>query len=185
MALANSTSSFYRDLPGAVICSGSKNTTQRLCFCLNPKNPPVIGNGLSSGTIYPEETPIFAHVVAQDDDGENYYLMTHFWVTASDSVLDDAIFRYYVDGEEDASIEFIPSLACGTGFFDATAPWGTCHSIALRNPTEEQHRMKCVMTSVKQESNGSGRALPMALGFSTFRACSLNIANVSTAHLCP
>lgn len=32
--------------------------------------------------------------------------------------------RYYVDGEEEASIEFQPALACGTGFGDERAPWG-------------------------------------------------------------
>jgi len=33
--------------------------------------------------------------------------------------------RYYIDGETNASIEFTPSLACGVGFYDTQAPWGT------------------------------------------------------------
>lgn len=33
--------------------------------------------------------------------------------------------RYYVDGEAQASIEFQPGMAAGTGFDDPTAPWGT------------------------------------------------------------
>ena len=51
--------------------------------------------------------------------------MTHFWVTAPTPVLRQTVFRYYVDGEEEASIEFIPSMACGVGSFDPQAPWGT------------------------------------------------------------
>lgn len=33
--------------------------------------------------------------------------------------------RYYIDGETTASIQFTPSLACGVGYYDQQAPWGT------------------------------------------------------------
>lgn len=33
--------------------------------------------------------------------------------------------RYYIDGEQNASIAMHPAMAAGTGFDDATAPWGT------------------------------------------------------------
>jgi len=35
------------------------------------------------------------------------------------------VIRYYIDDEAVASIEFIPPLACGAGFGDQKAPWGT------------------------------------------------------------
>jgi hypothetical protein len=47
--------------------------------------------------------------------------MTHFWTTGS---TDTAIFRYYIDGETTASIEFTPPAASGAFFGDAQM-WGT------------------------------------------------------------
>jgi len=51
--------------------------------------------------------------------------MTHFWVTAPEYITESTIVRYYFDGETEASIEFYPHLACGVGFGDPFAPWGT------------------------------------------------------------
>lgn len=110
----------------------------------------TFGYGLSSGSITPKEQHVFQHNVAPGDVG----VMTHFWITyehavcalcfvccalrccvLSVSLLSVAlnasqadygtIIRYYVDGETNASIVFTPSLACGVGFHDAQAPWGT------------------------------------------------------------
>ena len=83
------------------------------------------------------------------DTKGSYGVMTHFWVTgpAGSLSVDDAVFRYYIDGEQTASIgqfhslhslalvnfvafirfhvEFTPSLACGVAFDNDAAPWGT------------------------------------------------------------
>jgi len=67
------------------------------------------------------ETWMFAWVVAPGDFG----VMQHFWTTAPNPTENDVIIRYYVDGETTASIAFQPSLACGVGFEDTQAPWGT------------------------------------------------------------
>lgn len=45
--------------------------------------------------------------------------------TAPAGVLGTAIFRYYIDGETTASIQFTPPMAAGVGFDDTQAPWGT------------------------------------------------------------
>mmetsp|Transcript_38417 Transcript_38417/g.96643 ORF Transcript_38417/g.96643 Transcript_38417/m.96643 type:complete len:438 (-) Transcript_38417:49-1362(-) len=111
-------------MPSAVLCSGNEASTERLCYCGDPNvdsHTGAFGTGLSSGAIYQQETPIFAQVAPNS----SYGVMTHFWVTATEAVLDDSVFRYYVDGESTPSIEFVPSMACGSGFDDATAPWGT------------------------------------------------------------
>lgn len=50
---------------------------------------------------------------------------THFWVTGSAPQTDTVIFRYYIDGEANASIVFQPGYACGVGFNDDTNPWAT------------------------------------------------------------
>ena len=77
-----------------------------------------IGTGQSQGDITAEEQVLFTHTAL------NPGLMTHFWTAGSESV-DRVTWRYYIDGEKEASIVFQPSLACGTGFDDQTAPWGT------------------------------------------------------------
>lgn len=54
--------------------------------------------------------------------------MDHFWTSASAShpqEINGILFRYYVDGETTASIEFKVGMACGVGFYDSFAPWGT------------------------------------------------------------
>jgi len=52
-------------------------------------------------------------------------VMNHFWITYPGKVDPGVIIRYYIDGEATASIKFQPSLACGVGFYDTKAPWGT------------------------------------------------------------
>jgi len=65
---------------------------------------------------------MFSHVLPSF---VNHGVMTHFWATAPNPVLEESIVRYYVDGETTASIAFYPPLACGAGFNDQHAPWGT------------------------------------------------------------
>jgi len=55
----------------------------------------------------------------------NTGVMTHYWTTYPSNVDNGVVVRYYIDGETTASIEFEPSLACGVGFYDPQAPWGT------------------------------------------------------------
>ena len=52
--------------------------------------------------------------------------MDHFWSTCNAECESALLVRYYVDGEEKASIEFEPGMAAGTGFDDIAAPWGEC-----------------------------------------------------------
>lgn len=82
--------------------------------------PSVIGTGVSQAKLIQEEVTMFSHNVSSE--GEWAY-MNHFWAAGS-SPVDRAIFRYYVDGEAEASVEFTPALACGVGFGDQAAPWG-------------------------------------------------------------
>jgi hypothetical protein len=108
----------YIDVPDAVICQGSYPTTQRVCACDPPANDnAAFGTGYSQGFLNAEERTMFAHVTTAP-----FAAMNHFWITpASDKV----IVKYYVDGEKTASIAYQPALACGSGFNDQTAPWGT------------------------------------------------------------
>lgn len=96
-----------------------------ICLSIVPTsaqfNSITIGTGKSQGKLTPTETELFTHNVSAD--GKWAYL-NHFWAAGSSQV-DRAIFRYYVDGEATPSIEFTPALACGVGFGDQTAPWGT------------------------------------------------------------
>lgn len=108
-------------VPSGVVCSGSFPTVQRLCRCTPPSKLQTFGTGLSSGEITTDETYVFSWVLAAGDVGA----MTHFWTTYPGKVDNGVIVRYYIDGETNASIEFTPSLACGVGFYDTQAPWGT------------------------------------------------------------
>lgn len=113
----------YVDVPkGGVDCDGAYATVQRVCRCTADSGKGAFGTGLSSAAILDTEFEIFSYVMP---DGDSYGVMTHFWATAGGGVLDDAIFRYYIDGEKEASIQFTPPLACGVGFGDPQAPWGT------------------------------------------------------------
>jgi len=68
-----------------------------------------------------EEQFIFTYFVPTGSRG----VMTHFWTTFPPNVDNGVLIRYYIDGETEASIQFQPSLACGAGFADTQAPWGT------------------------------------------------------------
>lgn len=112
----------YIDVPTATQCSGFNISTQRVCRCDPPaKTPSTFGAAYSNGAILTEEKWIFEHFLAAGDVG----VLTHFWITYASSDDNGTIVRYYIDGETTASIEFTPSLACGVGFYDTQAPWGT------------------------------------------------------------
>lgn len=80
----------------------------------------VIGTGRSQGKLTEQEFVFFEHTVG----GGQWAYLNHFWAAGSAQV-DFTVFRYYVDGERDASVVFTPPLACGVGFGDQTSPWGT------------------------------------------------------------
>jgi len=52
-------------------------------------------------------------------------VISHVWATAPGGMLGGTTFRYYVDGESTAGIQFELDMACGVGFNDTQAPWGT------------------------------------------------------------
>ena len=62
------------------------------------------------------QTTIMRHIVAHVNKG----VMNHFWTTGD---TDNAIFRYYIDGEAEASIQFTAPKAAGAFFGDAEM-WG-------------------------------------------------------------
>jgi len=112
----------YEDVPAGVQCSGSFFSTRRLCRCDAPSTSnKAFGTGYSGGTIDQTEKWIFEHFLAPGDIG----VLTHFWLTYGSNVDPGTIIRYYIDGEQNASIVFEPSMACGVGFYDTQAPWGT------------------------------------------------------------
>jgi hypothetical protein len=69
----------------------------------------------------PWEKTVFAHKIATGHTGQ----MDHFWSTCNAECEGALMVRYYIDGEENASIAFEPGMAAGSGFDDPTAPWGT------------------------------------------------------------
>ena len=81
----------------------------------------TFGTGLSGGGFGPVEKTLFAHKIAEGHTGQ----MNHFWSTCNAECEGALFVRYYIDGEENASIAFEPGMASGTGFDDAAAPWGT------------------------------------------------------------
>eukprot|EP00658_Telonema_sp_P-2_P047480 TRINITY_DN3611_c0_g1_i2.p1 TRINITY_DN3611_c0_g1~~TRINITY_DN3611_c0_g1_i2.p1 ORF type:complete len:317 (+),score=85.44 TRINITY_DN3611_c0_g1_i2:166-1116(+) len=112
----------FRNVPPTVLCQGSYPTTRRLCHCGEDDTAALtFGTGLSSGSITTAEATIFAHVIADGHLG----VMNHFWSTCSPEAEAGAVIRYYVDGEQNASIAFSPAMASGTGYDDSQAPWGT------------------------------------------------------------
>jgi len=112
----------FNDVPAGVLCGASSPAVSRLCRCDAPsKTKTTFGTGVSSGQIGTVESAIFQWVVAPGDVG----VMTHFWITQGNPSGDQTLIRYYVDGELNASIAFEPSMACGVGFYDVSAPWGT------------------------------------------------------------
>jgi len=112
----------YMGVPGGVFCGSSSAATQRLCRCDTPTiSATTFGFGYSDGAIYTTESIVFQWFVAPGDVG----VMTHFWTTYFRNEDDGVVIRYYIDGETEASLQFTPSLACGVGFYDTQAPWGT------------------------------------------------------------
>jgi len=115
----------YINVPDGIMCGASWTTTRRLCFCDDPNDGSKVaafGTGLSSGVVNTEEQIIFNWILPT---GVSHGVMTHFWATAGNGVLEKAVVRYYVDNEANASIAFLPPLACGTAPDEPRAPWGT------------------------------------------------------------
>lgn len=113
----------YTHVPAEVSCQAKFWSVQRLCHCVGDvTKDQFFGTGYSGGTVYTNETRLFAHTL---DPSIPYGVMTHFWVTAPNDIPGTVIVRYYVDGETTPSVEFQPSMAAGVGFLDDTAPWGT------------------------------------------------------------
>lgn len=109
----------YIDVPDAVACQGSFPTTQRVCACDKPSSAvTTFGTGYSQGFLNTEERTMFAHQNAAGNTG----VMNHFWITPASAAV---MVKYYIDGEKEASIQYQPALACGVGFNDDSAPWGT------------------------------------------------------------
>jgi len=80
----------------------------------------TFGTGLSQQQITTAEREIFNHTLSSTGE---FGTMTHWWATG-DVIVDFAVWRYYVDGETTASIQFASYMAAGVGFADAQAPWG-------------------------------------------------------------
>jgi len=115
----------YISVPASVTCVGNFKTVRRLCNCDVPEDlSPVaaFGSGYSGGFVSSDERTMFAYVLPKSAD---LGVMTHFWSTAPFPVLEQTIVRYYVDDEAKPSIAFYPPQACGAGFNDQHAPWGT------------------------------------------------------------
>jgi len=115
----------YINVPTGVMCGASFPTTRRLCYCDDPNDGSKVaafGTGLSNGALSTTEQIIFNWIIPT---GVSNGVMTHFWATAGNGILEKTIVRYYVDDEKNASIEFIPPLACGTAVDETRAPWGT------------------------------------------------------------
>jgi len=81
----------------------------------------TFGTGLSSNKLYAKDIEIFNHTVSAT---ASHGVMTHFWATG-DPAVDSAIWSYYIDGEQDASIVFSSGMVTGVGFNDGAGPWGT------------------------------------------------------------
>ena len=80
----------------------------------------TFGTSCPGCELSPWEKTLFAHKIAPGHTGQ----MTHFW-SASNAQCEAALLvRYYIDGEENASIVYEPGMAAGSGFDDPAAPWG-------------------------------------------------------------
>lgn len=101
--------------PTALLCLTLPILSANALGDINTMRP--IGTGQSQGSITAQEQVLFEY---EGSAG----VMTHFWTAGSPQV-DNVTWRYYIDNETVPSIEFQPFLACGAGFDDQTAPWGT------------------------------------------------------------
>ena len=79
-----------------------------------------LGTGLSQGKVNATEQTLFEHTCETD-----ICAILHLWIAGS-SVVDNTTFRFYVDGEATASLDFQVALAMGVGFDDQSAP---CESV--------------------------------------------------------
>jgi len=114
----------YINVPTGIMCGASFATTRRLCYCDDPADGSKVaafGTGLSNGVVNTQEQIIFNWILPV---GVKNGVMTHFWATAGSGILEKTTVRYYVDGEMNASIAFLPPLACGTADDETHAPWG-------------------------------------------------------------
>lgn len=59
----------------------------------------------------PVESTVFFHTINAGHTG----VMNHFWSTCDPRCESDLMVRYYIDGEENASIAFHPAMAAGVG----------------------------------------------------------------------
>eukprot|EP00757_Euglenozoa_sp_SAG-D1_P006200 gene6200-2537_t len=122
----------YVGAPEAVVCQGSFNSTRRICNCETPTpHAGPFGTGYSEGFLNTEERTMFSWVLPNSVKAGKPItgVMTHFWLTTGyapkHTSTDNVTLKYYVDGEQEASIEYQPALASGVGFADDQAPWGT------------------------------------------------------------
>ena len=108
--------------------------------------PPALktfGTGWSASIFNETEQTILEHAVPSGTVG----VMTHFWITGMEQTVhrpgpffssngtDNVTVRYYIDGEQEPSIEFRPPMAAGVGFSDANAdgdPTGMAHRLIGR-----------------------------------------------------
>jgi len=114
----------YTDVPGGVLCSTFFPAVRRLCHCVDPNDQSPVGafgTGCSQCQMPATETTTFSHILQPGATG----MINHFWITGDQNQLDGVVYQYYIDGEQTPSISFVPGKACGVGFNDAQAPWGT------------------------------------------------------------
>ena len=109
----------YVNVSGGVACPNWEQNKRRLCNCEAPVTTAApFSTGWSQAQTLPREQTVFAYVLPPGGTG----VMDHLWLTPC---LNSTMVRYYIDGEEHASIQFKPSLAAGVGHGATTAPWGT------------------------------------------------------------
>jgi len=114
----------FVNVPGGVLCSSFHPSVRRVCHCVSPSTESAVaafGTGCSQCNMPVAETTTFARILRPGATG----LINHFWITGNQAELADVRYNYYIDGETTPSISFTPSTACGVGFNDAQAPWGT------------------------------------------------------------
>jgi len=77
--------------------------------------------------------------------------MTHFWAGGSIET-DDALIRYYVDGEAAPSVAFTPARAVGLEFAASKkipAPWGTAHMGKGAHQTGVYHNFRIPFRTIR------------------------------------
>jgi hypothetical protein len=85
--------------------------------------------------------------------------LSHFWFGGNFKGVEDTRIRYYVDGEETASIDMDLNLGHGIGFHDNQAPWATkfVGKIGKRNGLFNNYRIP-FGTSIRVTAQRSGEA---------------------------